>query len=175
MLQKRIKVSPNFFLDEFLSPKIYEKLFLGKEDYWQNLVNKNDDSFYKLFFNGFKLKKLIGIAQFVRTKFNKRVTINNWGSGGDRVNSGVRDENSSVGAPKSAHKQWEAIDMLVEGMSEKKVYEAVLSAQNDFMKVGVTEIENGTWNEATGEGWTHLSTRQTGLSYIKIIPYWSKK
>ena len=175
MLEKRIRVSKNFFLDEFLSPKIYESLFLKKEDYWKSELEKSRDGFFTKFANGDKLKKLIDIAQFVRDRYGKPVTINNWGNGGDRTNSGVRDADSSVGAPKSAHKEWKGIDLIVEGITEQKIYMDVLSNQNDFLNIGVTEIEKDTWNEKTGEGWTHLSTRITGLNYIKIIPFWKKK
>ena len=172
---ERIKLSKNFFLDEFLNPVLYGNLIKDRYLYWQNLANTDIDRFYKEFLNGDKLKKLVSIAQFIRDKYAKPVTINNWAKGGDRINSGVRDLNCSIGAPYSAHKKWEAIDMIVEGISESKIYKDVLSDQYNFMSVGVTEIENGTWNNATGEGWTHLSIRKTGLPSIKIIPYWVKK
>lgn len=175
MLQKRIKVSANFFLDEFLSPKIYEKLFLGKEDYWQRQVDRNDGTFYKLFFNGIRLEKLVNIAQFLRNRYGKSVTINNWGSGGDFVNSGVRDLDSTEGAPKSAHKDFYAIDAKVTGIDERDIYNDVIINQKEWMAIGVTEIEDGTWNKETGEGWSHLSIRPTGLSIIKVIKFWKKK
>lgn len=175
MLKKRIKVSKNFFLDEFLSPKIYEKLFLGKEDYWQSVVDKNNGTFYKLFFNGIRLEKLVKIAQFLRDRYGKSVTINNWGSGGDRVNSGVRDKDSTEGAPLSAHKDWYAIDAVVSGVDEKDIHKDVINNQKEWMEIGVTEIEEGTWDESTGEGWSHLSTRPTGLNYIKRIGFWKKE
>lgn len=174
MLKTRIKVSKNFYLDEFLNPTLYGNLINGRDIYWSKLAEDNIEQFYKEFKNGYKLKKLISIAQFVRDRYGKSVTINNWGTGGSRVDSGVRNPDSTTGAPKSAHKQWEAIDLLVEGISESKIYEDVLSSQKDFIKAGVTEIENGTWNKSTGEGWTHLSIRQTGLTFIKILPYWYK-
>ena len=175
MLKQRIKISPNFFLDEFLSPKIYEKLFLGKEDYWQGVVDKKDGTFYKLFFNGIRLEKLVRIAQFVRDKYGKSVTINNWGSGGDLVNSGVRDLDSTEGAPKSAHKEWYAIDIKVTDVDERDIFSNVVSNPKTWMEVGVTEIEENTWSRVTGEGWSHLSIRPTGLSIIKVIGFWKKK
>ena len=175
MLKQRIKISPNFFLDEFLSPKIYEKLFLGKEDYWQGVIDKKDGTFYKLFFNGIRLEKLVRIAQFVRDKYGKSVIINNWGSGGDLVNSGVRDLDSTEGAPKSAHKDWYAIDIKVIDVDERDIFSNVVANPKTWMEVGVTEIEENTWSRVTGEGWSHLSIRPTGLSIIKVIGFWKKK
>lgn len=171
--EERIKVSKNFYLDEFINPVDYKNIIGDNYKDFQLLINTDIEKFFAHFFLGKKLKVLINIAQFIRDRYNKPCTINNWGTGGSRIDSGYRNKLSTIGAPLSAHKTMNGIDIVIDGIHENDVYADVQTNQKSYMRVGVTEIEQGTWNK-DGEGWTHLGTRVTGLDYIKVIPFWNK-
>lgn len=134
----RIKVSKSFYADEFLFP--------GETD-----INKID-------------LRLIEVAQFLRDQLGKPVTINNYATGGQYKESGLRDINSTTGAKKSAHKEGKAIDVKVKGMSAKDVYEWCLKNSDTLYHMGIREIEDARYCPT----WTHLSTRGDHPT-IKII------
>jgi hypothetical protein len=178
----RIRLSPNFCLDEFLDPTTYEDVAIGKEKELQELIQNDPNAFYNtLFANteypieyGVKLLKLVVVAQFTRDRYDRSVTINNWGTGGDLVNSGFRSPKCKIGAPLSKHKKMEAIDAKVSNKKESEIYTDVITNQKEWLDAGVTEIEQGTYDAKTGEGWSHLATPELGLSRIHIIPFWNK-
>lgn len=134
----RVKCTANFHQDEFLNP--------GETD-----ISKMDT-------------KIILVAQWIREQLGKSVTINDYATGGHYKESGLRDINSTTGAKKSAHKEGKAIDIKVDGMSAKEVYDWCLSHQMELYAMGVREIED----HAMTATWTHLSTRGNHLA-IKII------
>jgi len=177
MLQEneRIKVSKNFYLDEFINPIDYHNFIRDRFDYWSNLAKYEIKRFFKEFIHGDNLGKLVAIAQYTRDKYGKSVTINNWATDGPRKESGLRSKYTGTGAPLSAHKDMEAIDMIVSGIAEKDIFKDVISNPNEWYYLGVREIESGTWDQDNGEGWTHLSIRETNMVTIKIIPFYKKK
>jgi hypothetical protein len=134
----RVKVSKSFFADEFLYP--------GETD-----INKID-------------LRLIEVAQWVRDTTGKPVTINNYATGGQYKESGLRDVNTATGAKKSAHKEGKAIDIKVKGMTAKEVYDWCLDHQMELYAMGIREIEDTKYTPT----WTHLGTRGNHLA-IKII------
>jgi len=135
---ERIKVSKSFFADEFLHPK-------------ETDISKIDP-------------KLIIIAQYIRDMLGKPVTINNYATGGQYKESGLRDINTTTGAKKSAHKIGKAIDIKVKGMTSREVYDWCLDNQMQLYALGVREIEHNGYTPT----WTHISTRGEHLA-IKII------
>ena len=173
--EERIKVSENFYLDEFICKEIYMQIVYPKtQEILRTIKEKGIDSLYLIIRNGEKLKRLIKIAQFCRSRYNVSATINNWATGGERNNSGWRDQNSTVGAKLSAHKNCEAIDIVFQNLDEKDVFVDVTTNKSTFFNIGVREIEQGTYNEDTGEGWTHLSIRGFSATIV-IVPFWKKK
>lgn len=115
--------------------------------------------------------KIVLIAQWVRDTIGRPVTINNWATGGQYSESGLRKLNTKTGAKKSAHKPLpdhgglcKAIDIKVKGMTSKEVYDWCLDHQMELYALGVREIEDN----AMTPSWTHISTRGKHLS-IKII------
>jgi hypothetical protein len=141
----RVKVSKSFYADEFLYPD-------------ETDINKID-------------LRLIEIAQWVRDTTGKPVTINNYATGGQYKESGLRDINTTTGAKKSAHKPLEshggigrAIDIKVKGMTAKEVFDWCLDKQMELYALGIREIEDNAYTPT----WTHLSTRGNHLA-IKII------
>lgn len=108
--------------------------------------------------------KLVVVAQWLRDAFDAPVTINNYATGGQYKESGLRDINTKTGAKKSAHKEGKAIDIKVKGMTAKEVYDWCLSKQTELYAMGIREIEDNAYTPT----WTHLATRGNHLS-IKII------
>jgi len=134
---ERIKVSKNFFADEFVYPN---------GDF--NLMDS----------------KIIIIAQWLRDTLGKSITINNYATGGQYKESGLRSLTTTTGAKKSAHKEGKAIDIKVAGMTAKEVYDWCLDHQMELYGLGVREIEDHAYTKS----WTHISTRGNHLA-IKII------
>lgn len=172
MLKERIQVSKNFFLDEFLPPQLYHNIVGDKTKAFVKLLAEDERKFYKLIPNEAKLRKLINIAQYVRDRYNKAIFINTWGIGGNRINSGFREKDSEVGAANSAHKSMEAIDFVSPSLKEGAIFYDIIKNQEEFYNVGITEIEEGTFNKATLEGWIHLSIRKTKAKSLTILPYY---
>lgn len=115
--------------------------------------------------------KLVVIAQWVRDTLGLPVTINNYATGGQYKESGLRDINTKTGAKKSAHKPLQehgglckAIDIKVKGMTAKEVWDWCMDHQIELYAMGVREIEH--WEFCPT--WTHLSTRGNYLA-IKVI------
>lgn len=134
----RVKVSKNFYADEFLHPE-------------ETDINKID-------------LRLIEVAQWLRDTLGKSITINNYATGGQYKESGLRSQTTTTGAKKSAHKEGKAIDIKVSGMTAKDVYEFCLKNSDTLYEMGIREIEDGRYTPT----WTHLSTRGN-WERIKII------
>jgi hypothetical protein len=134
----RVKVSKSFYADEFLYP--------GETD-----INKID-------------LRLIEVAQWVRDTLAKPVTINNYATGGQYNESGLRSLTTTTGAKRSAHKEGKAIDVKVKDMTAKEVYEFCLANSDTLYAMGIREIEDQRFTAT----WTHLSTRGN-WERIKII------
>ena len=134
----RIKVSKNFYADEFLHPE-------------ETDINKID-------------LRLIEVAQWLRDALGKSITINNYATGGQYKESGLRSQTTTTGAKKSAHKEGKAIDIKVSGMTAKDVYEFCLKNSDTLYEMGIREIEDARYTPS----WTHLSTRGN-WERIKII------
>lgn len=134
----RIKVSKNFYADEFLHPE-------------ETDINKID-------------LRLIEVAQWLRDVLGKSITINNYATGGQYKESGLRSQATTTGAKKSAHKEGKAIDIKVSGMTAKDVYEFCLRNSDTLYEMGIREIEDAQHTPT----WTHLSTRGN-WERIKII------
>jgi len=138
-----MKVSKNFSLAEFVPPDVLEQY--PASGIW------------------FIDQRIINIAQFIRDRYNLPVTINNYLTGGNYVNSGFRHPNSQVGAELSQHKQGRAIDIKVDGMFPEEVRQDIIRSWPLYRTVGVTTIETNT------PTWTHIDCRYTGLDTLFIV------
>jgi hypothetical protein len=137
---KRLKVSKNFYLDEFVPRSIYKKY--GFKSIW------------------FLDPRLIDLAQGIRDFLGVPVTINNWMTGGRRQYSGYRPPRSSVGAYYSQHKFGRALDIKVKLSaldlhSYEGLRDIIRNNYKHFKTLGVTTIEKNT------KTWLHLDMRQT--------------
>jgi len=139
---RRIKVTDNFYLDEFVHPEIYKEF--GERS--------------RLFIR----PELFKIAQAVRNQFGP-VMINTWYSGGDFEESGLRLPNTKTGAKYSMHKFGCAIDLhpyahpfVIRAYVEKNYKEI-------FKPLGLTRMEAET------KTWVHLDVGNTGSDELVIF------
>lgn len=163
---KRIEVSSNFYLDEFLDPYTY-------------LFDK-DNGLDKIDF------KMFQIAQKVRELHGKTLVINTWWStyielskrdyskidivkfiennNGLRKWSGLRTNRSDVGAKNGAHYKGQAIDMKG---SQHELFKIVKDNAKEFYCIGVRRLED----PKITNGWLHLDTmeRNTKPNSIRVV------
>jgi hypothetical protein len=140
-----MKVSKNFTLAEFVPPAIYEKYV--------------DKSLW------FIDPKIVVIAQFIRNRFGRPVTINNYLAGGVYQYSAFRDHACSIGAENSQHRHGRAIDFRIQGMSPMEIRADIIQNFELYRPIGLTTIEGGT------PTWTHIDCRYTNTDSLLIVPY----
>lgn len=163
----RVKVSDNFFLDEFICPCVYNE---HKEKSIKHIDNR-----------------LIEIAQFIRSKTGSSVIINNyWKYYLDNINNakvvemvyankgifkerGLRNVNTETGAKLSAHKTGQAIDVDVDGMTAYSMFMFAKDNKNELYRLGVRRIEHYSLTGGNSKGWMHLDTKGNDDKKIKII------
>jgi len=139
-IMERIKISKNFYLDEYLPKDLYLKA-----DNHQSLIALISD-------------ELIASDQLLRDHFGP-CTINNWWDGGDRIYSGFRPYDCPIGAVASDHKKGRASDKLFKNATAEEVRAFIKS---NWKQLGITKIEEGT-------SWVHSSVQYTGLLILKIF------
>lgn len=139
-----MKISLHFNLEEFIDPVTFSE--------------KGADSIHCIDV------KLIEIAELLRSITGHPVTINDWSTGGQYKESGLRRMDSPTGAKHSAHKEGKAIDCKVDGMSAPAVHALVLANESKFYDAGVRQMEDIAFSPT----WTHLSTRGTDNDQKKI-------
>jgi len=161
----RIKVSENFYLDEFIDPHTY----------LYEVKNGLDQIDHRLF----------EMAQLLRDKWAKPISINTWWSyykenetlltcdqiieDIEKMNtirkwSGLRTERCSIGSAQSAHKQGKAIDCVGSG---KDLFAIVKENAKDFYSIGLRRLED--WRITPT--WLHLDTleRNTQPNSIRVV------
>lgn len=139
------KISTYFYLYEFVPKEIYER--------WGEKSIRFID------------RRIVLLADFIRDRFGKPMTINNWHEGGSLNNRGFRLPDSSVGAFLSDHKFGRAEDFNIEGITPQEVYKDIMDNQDMYMKAGATIIEDIEFTKT----WTHLSVSWTGSDKILIV------
>jgi len=137
-----MKVSEHFVIQEFVDQATFEA------------EGENSITFID--------KNLINIAEFIRTDINKPVTINNWHTGGQFKESGLRNANTSTGAKKSAHKLGKAIDVKAKDMGGKEWYEYVVKNAKKLYELGLRRIED----KSIATTWCHMDTKEHGKNGI---------
>ena len=146
----RIKVSDNFYLDEFINPTTYKKFCYKSQRYIR--------------------PELIKIAQCLRSYTGLPCTINNWFNGGSYEESGLRDFNTSKGASYSAHKFGAGIDIKIGNLSSHEMANIIIDNYKDiFQQLGVTRIENPDFTKGKTRDWLHIDTLFTGKEELEIV------
>jgi hypothetical protein len=133
---KRIKLTKNFYLDEYIPKDLYLKYYEHKPHYLIGLLDK----------------KIVLIDQFLRERFGA-ATINNWISGGDRNWSGLRTPESPYYKFLSQHSYGRASDSIYKYASAKEVREDIKNNYEKLYKpLGLTCIEDDV-------NWLHKDCR----------------
>lgn len=137
----------------------------GKYFVLQEFINPNDFAEHKE--NSIELidPHLIQIADFIREKVGKPVTINNWHTGGSFHESGLRESNTTIGAKKSAHKDGKAIDVKVVGILGKDWYEFVKKYAKELYQLGARRIED----KSLATTWLHIDTKEHGIPNVITV------
>ena len=141
-----MKVSSNFYLQEFIDPDTYKRF--GESSIW------------------FIDPRIITLAQFIRERLAKPCTINNWNGGGQYHYSGFRPPDCPIGATLSQHRFGRAIDLKVSGMEADEVRADIQSHWDLYHKAtALTTMEH----EDFAPTWTHLDIRTTNSDELKIV------
>ena len=140
-----MKVSKDFSLAEFVPPGIYEH-YLDKSIWFID-------------------PKIVSMAQFIRDRFGKPMTINNYLMGGSYQYSAFRDSACTIGATNSQHRHGRAIDFRIHGMTPIEVRDDIIKNFELYRPTGLTTIEGGT------PTWTHVDCRFTNMDSLLIVPY----
>ena len=135
-------VSKHFTVEEFVNPEAFKE--------------HGDDSIDLID------HKLIDIAEFIRNDLGKPVTINNWHTGGQYHESGLRDANTKTGSKKSAHKLGKAIDVKVAGMGGSEWYAYVIKNSKALYNLGLRRIED----KKLATTWCHMDTKEHGIPHV---------
>ena len=137
-----MKVSNNFYIQEFVPPEIYERY--GDSSIW--FINK----------------KIVLLTQFVRDRHGKPVIANNWHTGGNLKNRGFRMPNCKVGGKLSQHKFANAVDYDIVGMTADEQREDQKKNFDLYSKYGLTTIEENV-------RWNHNDCRNTNSEELFIV------
>lgn len=147
---KRIKVSDNFYLDEFINPVTYRKFGAKSQRYIR--------------------PELIKIAQTIRSFTGLSCEINNWATGGAYEESGLRDFNTSTGASYSAHKFGAAIDIKIGDLDSFAMAKIITDNYEDIFKpLVVTRIEDPEFTQGKYRSWLHIDVLHTGSNELQIV------
>lgn len=153
----RIKVTNNFYLDEFLDPYTY---FTDANRY--TAIDQ----------------RLFKIAQFIREKYEKPLYINTWYSKYDEYEndyekyennnslrkwSGLRSIRCKIGAKFSAHRKGLAIDLKGD---EKVLFQIIKDNAKELYEMGVRRIED----IKITKGWLHVDLwNKNNVKGIEVV------
>jgi len=143
----RIKISENFYLDEFMHPDLY-KMFGAKSTRYLN-------------------KQLVEIVELLRRGFNRErqmhnpslpeigFYLNNWANGGNLKNCGVRYFFKPHKKGSHSRHYWSfcADIHLTAGVDEKELYDHILRNKDYYFRKGLTTLED--YDDTPG--WVHIS------------------
>jgi len=100
--------------------------------------------------------RIIDCVELLRKITGRSIVINNWHSGGQYRESGLRQANTGTGARFSQHKFGRAMDLKVNGIDCEEVRNIIRLHWNEFKQLGLTTIEKDT------PTWVHIDCRFTG-------------
>lgn len=141
---QRIKITNDFYLDEFIHPNIY------------NRFKSNS----RLYIN----QTLVELVQLIRDNYGEAININTWARGGNRINSGVRDYFKPLGKlNRSRHYYGLCADLTTADI--KKLQKHVDDNKDYYYDFGLRVIEDFRYTKT----WLHISVENTGLETVKFI------
>lgn len=139
------KISSYFYLYEFVPKEIYERW--GDKSIW------------------FIDRRIVLLADFIRDRFGKPMTINNWHEGGPFSYRGFRQRSCEVGGDLSQHRFGRAIDFNIAGLTAQEVYKDLIDNQDMYLKAGATTVEDINFTS----GWTHLDIRVLSIETNQLL------
>lgn len=140
-----MKVSEHFDLREFIDPVTWAEYGVNSD----KLIDG----------------RLIDIAEFVRKKTDKGITINSWHMGGQFKESGLRNKNTTTGAKLSQHKLGKAIDLKAVGFNGTTWYSFVKENAKALYDLGVRRIED----KSLATTWLHIDLKEHGKKCIQVV------
>ena len=142
----RIKITDNFYLDEFIDPITYSER-------GERSIQLMD-------------MRIILAIQHLREVINKPITINNWASRGQFRESGLRRADTRTGARWSQHKYGRALDFRVSGMTPREVHQVIHQHERTFIeRQWITTLEDARDTPS----WTHIDCRYTSKDSFLIV------
>lgn len=144
----RIKITDNFYLDEFVNPDTYKRFGIDSRRYLRT--------------------EIINISQYLREQTGLSITVNNWAVGGQYKESGLRDVNTVIGAKYSAHKFGAGADLKIGKMSSFEMVEVLIEHEQALLKLGLTRYENPEATQGNTD-WMHLDCLWTGSDRLLMI------
>lgn len=139
------KIGTYFYLYEFVPKEIYDRW--GEKSIW------------------FIERRIVLLADFIRDRFGKAMTINNWHEGGNFNYRGFRQRSCEIGSELSQHRFGRAIDFNLQDTTPEEVYKDILDNNDMYIKAGATTIEDITF----AKHWTHIDIRQSNSDKITIV------
>ena len=140
-----MKISTYFRIEELVPKELYVKF--GEKSIW------------------FIERGTVLLADFIRDRFGKSMTINNWHSGGPLNNRGFRMPDCAIGGVLSQHKFGRAIDYNIEGVTPQEAYKDIIDNSDMYLKAGATTVEDIAFTT----GWIHLDRRWTNKNELSIV------
>jgi hypothetical protein len=138
---KRIQLTTNLYLDEYIPEELYKK-YIGGEHKLMGMLDE----------------RVVKSDQMLRNHFGK-VTINNWIHHGPRNWSGLRTEDSPDFSFASQHTFGRASDKLFANATADEVREYI---RKKYILLGITCIEDAV-------GWVHSDVRYLKSSDLLIV------
>ena len=127
-------------------------------------VSKNIYTQYKESSIRFIDFRLILIAQELRNRTGKQVTINNWFWNGQYKYSGYRERSCTEGSENSSHRRGTGIDVKIKDMTGEQIRQHIKDNWKIYKELGVTGIEKDT------STWCHITTENWNVDYLVEIP-----
>ena len=147
---RRIRLSNNLCLDEFVAPEIYQK-FRGNSLWFLNpalpiIVQTLRDQFGCVIINNWSQQGKVDADEFLSFRENKKQNY--------FTESGIRSPQCIVGAAYSQHKFGNAADLKFTDATPNEVRKHIIEQYESIYKpLGLTAIEDNT------QSWLHIDCR----------------
>lgn len=117
-------------------------------------------------------EKIVKVTQRVRELEGSSVIINNWHTGGNFINSGVRDYlNPHRSGSRSRHYYGVCADLKFKRNSKEVYNDIIIPNLEELMSLGLTTVEDIEYTKGKDgkNGWLHLSVEWTGKDELVIV------
>lgn len=150
-----MQLTKNFILQEFVPKEIYQV--------W------GEKSIQFLDF------RIVEFAQLIRDNLGQRIVINNWHTGGQFNESGLRSFLTKTGTRMSQHKFGRAVDLKLVDLKNMPLFDSGKILRQEVQKNWDVYKHLITTTEADTTTWAHFDCRYTGSDDLLIVPMPKKK